>query len=84
MFSPKCLKIILKRFSTMSIDVSQYVDVSSERKSFVWNHMLLYKEKGVEYKCITINCVVNILTLDLLAPDPFRIMLSKGGSLWKL
>ena len=24
------------------------------------------------------------ITLDLLAPDPFRIMLSKGGSLWKL
>ena len=23
-------------------------------------------------------------TLDLLAPDPFRIMLSKGGSLWKV
>ena len=23
-------------------------------------------------------------TLDLLAPDPFKIMLSKGGSLWKL
>ena len=23
-------------------------------------------------------------TLDLFAPDPFRIMLSKGGSLWKL
>ena len=23
-------------------------------------------------------------TLDLLAPDPFRILLSKGGSLWKL
>ena len=25
--------------------------------------MLLYKEKGVEYKCITINCVVNILSM---------------------
>ena len=23
-------------------------------------------------------------TLDLFAPDPFKIMLSKGGSLWKL
>ena len=23
-------------------------------------------------------------TLELLAPDPFKIMLSKGGSLWKL
>ena len=24
------------------------------------------------------------ITLDLLAPDPIKIMLSKGGSLWKL
>ena len=30
----------------MSVDISKYVDVSSERRSPVWNHMLLYKEKG--------------------------------------
>ena len=30
----------------MSIDISKYVDVSSERRSPVWNHMLLHKEKG--------------------------------------
>ena len=30
----------------MSIDISKYVDVSTERRSPVWNHMLLYKEKG--------------------------------------
>ena len=47
----------------MSIDVSQYVDVSSEIKSFVLSHMLSYKEKGVKYKCITSNCVVNILSM---------------------
>ena len=47
----------------MSIDINKYVDVSSERKSFVWNHMLSYKEKGVEYKCITTNCVVKILSM---------------------
>ena len=31
---------------TMSVDISKYVDVSNERRSPVWNHMLLNKEKG--------------------------------------
>ena len=30
----------------MSIDISKYVDVSNERRSPVWNQMLLNKEKG--------------------------------------
>ena len=30
----------------MSIDFSKFVDVSSERRSSVWKHMLLNKEKG--------------------------------------
>ena len=30
----------------MSVDISKYVDVSNERRSPVWNHMLLNKEKG--------------------------------------
>jgi hypothetical protein len=30
----------------MSVDISKYMDVSSERRSPVWNHMLLYKDKG--------------------------------------
>ena len=30
----------------MSVDISKYMDVSSERRSPVWNHMLLHKEKG--------------------------------------
>ena len=30
----------------MSVDISIYVDVSNERRSPVWNHMLLNKEKG--------------------------------------
>ena len=30
----------------MSVDISKYMDVSSERRSPVWNHMLLNKEKG--------------------------------------
>ena len=31
--------LLLKRFRIMSIDISKHVDVSSERKSFFWNHM---------------------------------------------
>ena len=30
----------------MSTDISKYVDVSTERRSSVWKHMLLDKEKG--------------------------------------
>ena len=30
----------------MSVDISKYMDVSSERRSPVWNPMLLYKDKG--------------------------------------
>ena len=36
----------LEIFRTISIDISKYVDVSAERRIPVWNHMLLYKEKG--------------------------------------
>ena len=41
-------------------------------------------EKIVWTKIPTKNLIDSALTLDLLAPDPFRIMLSKRGSLWKL
>ena len=30
----------------MSVDISKYMDVSSERRSPVWNHTFLNKEKG--------------------------------------
>ena len=30
----------------MSFDISKYVDVSNERRSPVWNHTFLNKEKG--------------------------------------
>ena len=30
----------------MSVDISKYLEVSNERRSPVWNHMLLNKEKG--------------------------------------
>ena len=42
----------------------------------------------MNYSCDLKNIVnswlIDFFTLDLLAPDPFRIILSKGGSLWKL
>ena len=50
---------------------------------------LSIKEVQIVYRLFLVNCyLLNVprlpSTLDLLAPDPFIIMLSKGGSLWKL
>ena len=61
------------------LDAEHMCDV--EKKSYSAIEHSVHRVGGRPYN-LEVQEVIQ--TLELLAPDPFRIMLSKGGFLWKL
>ena len=69
----------------MSVDISKYVDVSNERRSPVWNQMLLNKEKG---EALCKLCLDNKVTRTVYAKngstktilDPLRLIHGIGNN----